>query len=104
MPVITTIGVDGMTCGHCVSAVTKELEVVDGVHRISVELRTGETSEVTVLSHEPLDEAAVRAAVTEAGYEPTTVETEENGLAEQAAEQHEQREAHARNAGDAQAG
>ena len=92
MPVMTTLGVPGMTCGHCVSSVTNELETVDGVENVSVELRTGAVSEVTVLSHAPLDEAAVRAAVAEAGYEVTSVDVAENAVAEQARDLNDQRE------------
>lgn len=66
---LTTIDVAGMTCGHCVSAVTHELEAVDGVGRVSVELHAGETSHVTVFSDAPLAEDAVRAAIDEAGYD-----------------------------------
>ena len=92
MPTITTLGVPGMTCAHCVSSVTEELEGVDGVERISVELRKDAVSEVTILSHEPLDESALRAAVTEAGYETASVDVEVDGLAAQSKEQHQQRE------------
>lgn len=92
MPTITTLGVPGMTCGHCVSSVTEELEGVEGVERISVELRKDAVSEVTILSHEPLDETALRAAVTEAGYETASVAVEVDGLAAQGREQHAQRE------------
>ena len=92
MPIMTTLGVAGMTCGHCVSSVTNELEAVDGVENVSVELHTDAVSEVTVLSHEPLDEAALRAAVSEAGYEVSTVEVVADAIAEQGREQHEQRE------------
>jgi copper chaperone len=92
MPTITTLGVPGMTCSHCVSSVTEELEQVEGVERISVELRNGGVSEVTVLSHEPLDESALRAAVTEAGYETESVDVQAEGLTAQSKEQHQQRE------------
>lgn len=92
MPTITTLGVPGMTCSHCVSSVTEELEQVEGVERISVELRNGGVSEVTILSHEPLDEPALRAAVTEAGYETESVDVQAEGLTAQSKEQHEQRE------------
>lgn len=81
-----------MTCSHCVSSVTDELQHVDGVERISVELRNGGVSEVTILSHEPLDEAALRAAVTEAGYETESVDVDPEGLTTQGREQHQQRE------------
>jgi len=58
--------VSGMTCGHCVGAVTQEIEALDGVTDVRVELATGA---VTVTSEQPLDRAAVAAAVDEAGYE-----------------------------------
>ncbi|WP_420113149.1 heavy-metal-associated domain-containing protein [Pseudactinotalea sp.] len=64
----TTVDVEGMTCGNCVAHVTEAIEGVDGVLNVSVELRTGEASPVTVVTNEPLDEQAVRAAVDEAGY------------------------------------
>lgn len=92
MPVVTTLGVPGMTCGHCVSSVTNELETVDGVEHVSVELRSGAVSDVTVLSHAALDEASLRAAVAEAGYEITALEVVENAIAEQARDFSEQRE------------
>jgi copper chaperone CopZ len=69
MSTVTTLSVAGMTCGHCVSAVTGELRELDGVRDVNVELVAGGTSTVTVTSDGPLDEAAVREAVDEAGYE-----------------------------------
>ncbi len=67
--VTAAYGVTGMTCGHCVGAVTSELDAVDGVRSVAVDLVAGGTSVVTVTSVAPLDEAAVSAAVDEAGYE-----------------------------------
>jgi copper chaperone CopZ len=64
-----TYDVQGMTCGHCVSAVTEELTGLDGVTAVSVDLTPGGTSTVTVTSDAPLDAGDVRAAVDEAGYE-----------------------------------
>ncbi|WP_156253456.1 heavy-metal-associated domain-containing protein [Pseudactinotalea terrae] len=64
----TTVEVEGMTCANCVKHVSEAIEGLDGVLDVSVELRTGEASPVTVVSHEALDEQAVRAAVDEAGY------------------------------------
>ena len=61
-----TFQVEGMTCGHCVSTVTAELSKIDGVTEVNVDLATGN---VTVESTEPLDPAAAKAAVEEAGYE-----------------------------------
>jgi copper chaperone CopZ len=61
-----TYTVTGMTCGHCVSSVTEELTKIDTVRAVDVDLATGA---VTVTSDSPVDEAEVRAAVDEAGYE-----------------------------------
>lgn len=63
---VATYTVTGMTCGHCVASVTEEIRELDGVNDVVVVLETGE---VTVTSAHPLDEASVRAAVVEAGYE-----------------------------------
>ena len=60
--------VTGMTCGHCTAAVREEVAALDGVHDVEVDLVAGGTSTVTVTSDAPLDLAAVRAAVDEAGY------------------------------------
>jgi len=61
-----TYDVDGMTCDHCVRAVTTEVRAITGVCDVAVDLATGT---VTVASERPLDPAAVGAAVEEAGYE-----------------------------------
>ena len=58
--------VSGMTCGHCVSAVTEEVTAVPGVTDVDVDLASGR---LTVTSDSPVDDDAVRAAVDEAGYE-----------------------------------
>ncbi len=81
MTTLTTLSVDGMTCEHCVSAVTRELDAVEGVGRVSIALRKGDTSTVTVHSAAPLDEAALREAVAEAGYDVVGVEVVEQALA-----------------------
>ncbi|WP_156726532.1 heavy-metal-associated domain-containing protein [Streptomyces apocyni] len=60
--------VSGMTCGHCEGAVASEISEIAGVSSVKAVAATGE---VTVISDAPLDEAAVRAAVDEAGYELT---------------------------------
>ncbi|WP_328298757.1 heavy-metal-associated domain-containing protein [Streptomyces sp. NBC_00435] len=62
----TVYRVTGMTCGHCEGAVTTELSALPGVASVKAVAATGE---VTVVSAAPLDEADVRAAVDEAGYE-----------------------------------
>ena len=61
----TTYTVSGMTCGHCVAAVTEEVAKLDDVKRVDVDLASGR---VTVESDGPIDDAAFAAAVDEAGY------------------------------------
>ena len=61
-----TFTVSGMTCGHCVASVTEEVSGIPGVEDVDVVLETGA---VTVTSAEPVDDAAVQAAVEEAGYQ-----------------------------------
>ncbi|MEO3871148.1 heavy metal-associated domain-containing protein [Nonomuraea sp. B12E4] len=61
--------VSGMTCEHCVGSVRSEVGRIDGVTDVEVELATGR---VTVTGSGPVDEALVRDAVTEAGYEPVS--------------------------------
>jgi copper chaperone CopZ len=63
----STYAVTGMTCGHCVSAVTSELKTVEGVTDVAVDLVAGGTSSVTVTSTQPLGETQVAAALDEAG-------------------------------------
>jgi copper chaperone len=65
----TTYSVTGMTCGHCVSAVTEEIKKLPGVQDVAVDLVEGGASQVTVASAGPLPEQEVRDAVDEAGYE-----------------------------------
>lgn len=64
-----TYAVTGMTCSHCVTAVTQELSKVPGVQETSVDLVVGGASTVTVVSAAPLAGDDVRAAIDEAGYE-----------------------------------
>ena len=64
-----TYTVGGMTCEHCVRAVTDELTKIDGVEGVDIDLATGR---VAVRSDQPLDDATVAAAVDEAGYELTS--------------------------------
>jgi copper ion binding protein len=61
-----TYQVSGMTCGHCVQAVSREVGALPGVETVDVDLATGA---VRVTSRQPLETEAVRGAVDEAGYE-----------------------------------
>jgi len=62
-----TYSVTGMTCGHCVHAVTTELRALAGVTGVDVDLVAGATSTVTVTSDAPLERDDVAAALDEAG-------------------------------------
>ena len=68
MSTTTTYSVSGMTCSHCVAAVTEEVSRLVGVGAVDVDLNTGGDSRVTVTSAAPLPVDAVRNAVDEAGY------------------------------------
>jgi copper chaperone len=59
-----TYAVAGMTCEHCVRSVTEEVSEVPGVTGVDVDLDSGRLT----VAGTP-DDAAVRAAVVEAGYE-----------------------------------
>jgi copper chaperone len=60
-----TYTVPGMSCGHCKQAVTEELSAVRGVDSVDVDLDT----KLVVVAGDRLDDAALRAAIVEAGYE-----------------------------------
>jgi copper ion binding protein len=66
MSIEATYQVTGMTCGHCVQAVSGELGQLTGVTGVDVDLATGK---VTVTSDAALADTDVREAVDEAGYE-----------------------------------
>jgi copper chaperone len=63
----TTYTVTGMTCEHCVNAVTSELGGLVGVSAVTVDLVPGGGSRVLVTSDQPLSAEAVSAALDEAG-------------------------------------
>ncbi len=56
--------VSGMSCGHCVNAVTEEVSAVDGVSSVAVDLESGT---MTVTSDAEVSLDALTAAVDEAG-------------------------------------
>ena len=66
MTATTNIAVTGMTCGHCVAAVTEALRALGGVQDVKVDLASGA---VTVRSERSLDVALVAEAVRDAGFE-----------------------------------
>lgn len=61
----STWTVTGMTCGHCVAAVTEEVSAIEGVESVEVDLETG-TVVVTAATDPTREQMA--AAVDEAGY------------------------------------
>ncbi|KAB1658111.1 heavy-metal-associated domain-containing protein [Pseudoclavibacter sp. CFCC 11306] len=68
MSTITDFAVTGMSCGHCEHAVREEVEKIPGVQSLEVSAQTGR---LHITSEQPLDDAAVLAAVEEAGYSAT---------------------------------
>jgi copper chaperone len=60
-----TYSVPGIHCGHCEAAIKQEVGSVAGVELVEVDL---EGKEVTVRG-EALDDAQLRAAIDEAGYD-----------------------------------
>ncbi len=73
MALTTVIDVEGMTCMHCVKAVTAEVKKLDGVRTVDVALHSDRPSEVTVTSDGPLDATALREAIDEAGYDVASI-------------------------------
>jgi copper chaperone len=63
-----TYTVEGMTCQHCVNAVTDEVGRLPGVTDVAVDLNQG----TVTVTGERIDDSAVRVAVDEAGYRVTT--------------------------------
>ena len=61
-----TIKVNGMTCQHCVMAVTKALEAVEGIANVKVDLEAGTA---TYDEAEPVDVEVIRRAIEDAGYQ-----------------------------------
>ncbi|MCD4853049.1 heavy-metal-associated domain-containing protein [Arthrobacter sp. AK01] len=64
----TNVNVSGMTCGHCVSSVSEELEALSGVQDVAVDLNPGGLSTVTITSTKELSPSEIGEAVAEAGY------------------------------------
>ncbi|WP_308194222.1 cation transporter [Microbacterium sp. VKM Ac-2923] len=60
--------VEGMTCGHCVRAVTEELTALDGVEVVDVDLHDGGVSVVRIASTGAASDDDLAAAIDEAGY------------------------------------
>ena len=66
---IKTYSVPGIHCGHCKAAVSRELEAVTGVDGVEVDLER----KLVRVRGEALDDAALIAAIDEAGYDAERV-------------------------------
>ena len=64
---MSTIKVQGMSCGHCTAAVTKALENIEGVTNVTVDLQTA-TAEWQ--EEQPVDREQVKQAILAIGFEP----------------------------------
>jgi len=63
---MTTIQIKGMSCSHCVMAVTKALGGIDGIRNVKVDLSRGEASfEET----KPVDRAVIAERIRKAGFD-----------------------------------
>lgn len=63
-----TYSVPGMTCDHCVKAVTTEVSALSGVTDVAVDL----VAKTVLVIGSELDDADIRAAIEEAGFEATS--------------------------------
>ena len=59
-----TYPVSGMSCGHCKAAVEEEVVRVPGVESVDADL----ASKLVIVRGDRLEDAALRAAIDEAGY------------------------------------
>jgi copper chaperone CopZ len=62
---LLTYPIPGVSCGQCQAAITAEVEKLEGVASVDVDLETKRVS----VAGERLDDAAIRAAIDEAGYD-----------------------------------
>jgi copper chaperone len=63
---MTTIRIKGMTCRHCVMAVTKALGGIAGITDVRVDLEKGEAA---FNEEKPIDRMLVREKIAKAGFE-----------------------------------
>jgi copper chaperone len=61
-----TIKIKGMSCNHCVMAVTKALQEIDGISNVKVDLQNAETTFDEV---KPVDMKVVKERIQKAGYD-----------------------------------
>ena len=70
----TTLGIDGMMCGMCESHMNDVIRQNFDIKKVNSSHTTGETE---IVSEQALDEAKIKSAVKEIGYEVTSIKTEE---------------------------
>ena len=63
---MTTIKIKGISCNHCVMAVTKVLGDIDGIRNVTVDLKIGEAAFDEV---DPVDMETIKERIRKAGYE-----------------------------------
>lgn len=63
---MSTVKIKGMSCQHCVMAVTKALKEIDGLQDITVDLEKGEAYFKEI---KPVDKAVIKDRIKKAGYE-----------------------------------
>lgn len=61
-----SVKIKGMSCQHCVMAVTKALEAIDGIKNVSVDLKTGTATYEEI---KPVDAAVIEQTIKKAGYD-----------------------------------
>ena len=69
----TTVGVEGMMCGHCEAHVNDAVRNAFKVKKVESSHSKGET---VIISAEPLEEEAVRKAIEATGYKVTNFKSE----------------------------
>ncbi len=61
-----SVKIKGMSCQHCVMAVRKALEAIEGIKNVSVDLKNGTATYDEI---KPLDAAVIEQAIKKAGYD-----------------------------------
>lgn len=66
-----TIRISGMSCGHCVAAVTRALEGLSGVSKVSVSL---EENRAEIECSEAVLDEEIKSVIEEEGYDITEIQ------------------------------
>jgi len=68
--------VSGLSCGSCVDAISKKLTALGGVEDVRIDLVSGGLSKVVVTGLESIDDAGIREAIDDAGFDVVDVAVE----------------------------